>query len=74
MIPDVFKENQNSIKDSLHSINAKVNKIIRLIDSDSLIDYKELNDIRILTAIIERLDRKTFLPDETFRSEIKNSA
>ena len=74
MIHDASKETQNSIKDSLHSINAKVNKIIRLIDSDSLIDYKELNDIRILTAIIERLDRKTFLPDETFHSEIKNSA
>jgi hypothetical protein len=50
---------KNRIIDCLHSINAKVNNTLRRINSDLPLDLEIFNDIRVLTAKIELLDRKS---------------
>jgi hypothetical protein len=47
------------IIDYLHSINALVNRTVRHINADLPLDLEVLNDIRILTAKIELLDKKS---------------
>lgn len=56
----IFK-NQNlkqKTADLLHSINAKVNRMTRNIEADVPINLEDLNDIRIITAKIELLQRR----------------
>jgi hypothetical protein len=53
------KETRDQLNDMLHSINAKVNRALHCIDSNSNLSLEDLNDIRILTAKIELTDKKT---------------
>jgi len=49
---------KQQVADLLHSISAKVNRMSRNLDADLPINLEELNDIRVITAKIELLQRR----------------
>ena len=55
---DFIKQSENKLRDHLHFISAKINKMSREFDLSQRINYNDLNDIRVKTAQIELLHRK----------------